>query len=270
LATGGEDNTIKVWSVQGTVAEFAGILEGHTASVTSLAFSPDGRRLVSGSRDGMAKVWDTRTLEQVLNLGRHTDSVTAVCFSSDGSRILSASIDKSAIVWLAEPISPTILPSDVVRTYPATVEQMGEPMLVDVQIQLLDPDTRNFGGGSLRVAFDAEPDSASGERLDIRRIAVDGHRTLFRSGDQVQYGITGSEDTIGAIQGDAGGLEITLTDQATVPAVQALLRSISYASDTALPGTRRITFRMIDEHGAPSNLAHCDILPAPASAPAGN
>jgi WD40 repeat protein len=40
------------------------ILRGHTAMVMSLAFRPDGRRLVSGSRDGKVKVWDRTRWDQ--------------------------------------------------------------------------------------------------------------------------------------------------------------------------------------------------------------
>jgi WD40 repeat protein len=56
-----------------------------------LAFSPDGRRLVSGGDDRLVKVWDWRTGKEVLSLEGHTASVQSVAYSPDGTRIASAS-----------------------------------------------------------------------------------------------------------------------------------------------------------------------------------
>ncbi|MEQ9379757.1 MAG: protein kinase [Pirellulales bacterium] len=56
LASGGDDNTIKLWDVE--TGEEVSTLTGHTAGVNSVAFSPDGRRLASGSSDSTIKLWD--------------------------------------------------------------------------------------------------------------------------------------------------------------------------------------------------------------------
>jgi WD40 repeat protein len=45
-------------------------LEGHTGGVTSVAFSPDGRRVVTGSYDNTARVWDTPPVEVLIPLAR--------------------------------------------------------------------------------------------------------------------------------------------------------------------------------------------------------
>ena len=52
-----------------------------------MAFSPDGKRIVSGSDDNTVKVWDARTGQEVLTLKGHTDGVISVAFSPDGKRI---------------------------------------------------------------------------------------------------------------------------------------------------------------------------------------
>jgi WD40 repeat protein/tRNA A-37 threonylcarbamoyl transferase component Bud32 len=85
--------------LQGLCRRKALPLEGHTDAVKSVAFSPDGKRLASGSEDQTVKVWDTRTGEQLLSREGHSGAVTGVCFSPDGDRIASASLDGTVKVW---------------------------------------------------------------------------------------------------------------------------------------------------------------------------
>jgi len=73
-------------------------LEGHTAEVTSLAFSPDGTRVASGSADKTVKLWDVATGEEILTLSGHTGSVTCLAFNSDGTRVV-ATCEGAIRVW---------------------------------------------------------------------------------------------------------------------------------------------------------------------------
>ena len=75
---------------------------GTPVSVDSAAFSPDGSRIVTASRDKTAKVWDAKSGAEILTLKGHTDRVTSASFSPDGSRIVTASVDKTAKVWDAK------------------------------------------------------------------------------------------------------------------------------------------------------------------------
>ena len=74
-------------------------LYGHTGPVTSVSFSPDGTRIVTGSRDRTAKVWDARTGTALLELKGHMGRVIGAAFSPDGTRIVTGSDDETAKVW---------------------------------------------------------------------------------------------------------------------------------------------------------------------------
>jgi hypothetical protein len=74
-------------------------LHGHTGPVTSVAVSPDGQRVVTGSWDTTARVWDARTGQSLVELKGHTDVVTSVAVSPDGQRVVTGSRDTTARVW---------------------------------------------------------------------------------------------------------------------------------------------------------------------------
>ncbi len=71
----------------------------HFGEINSAAFSPDGTRIVTVSRDQTAKVWEVRTGKYLLTLQGHGGSVTSAAFSPDGTQIVTASGDKTAKVW---------------------------------------------------------------------------------------------------------------------------------------------------------------------------
>jgi WD40 repeat protein len=85
-------------------------MNGHTDSVQSVAFSPDGTRIVSGSSDWTIRLWDAATNQPIGRpMTEHTGAVLSVAFSPDGARIVSGSVDDTIRLWDAatnQPIGP--------------------------------------------------------------------------------------------------------------------------------------------------------------------
>ncbi len=73
----------------------------HTSWVWSVAFSPDGNTLASGSEDGTAHLWNARTGEHIRTLEGHTGRVYSVAFNPNGTTLASGSRDGTVRLWNA-------------------------------------------------------------------------------------------------------------------------------------------------------------------------
>ncbi|GIV80773.1 MAG: hypothetical protein KatS3mg051_0127 [Anaerolineae bacterium] len=72
---------------------------GHTASVTAVAWSPDGATIASASADMTLRLWDAVSGALLTTLDDHEDSLTALAWSPDGQTLASASWDKTVRLW---------------------------------------------------------------------------------------------------------------------------------------------------------------------------
>src|SRR5262245_45887160 len=68
-------------------------LHGHTRALCSVAFSPDGKMLASGSDDATVRLWDVATGTEMRVLRGHTGPVLTIAFSPDGATLASGSFD---------------------------------------------------------------------------------------------------------------------------------------------------------------------------------
>lgn len=96
LAVASADGTVKVFDpVTGKQMQ----VQGQIDAKLSVAFSPDGTRLVTTAYGNLPKIWNLRSGMEMMAFPGHTDFVSNVVFSPDGSRILTASDDGTARVW---------------------------------------------------------------------------------------------------------------------------------------------------------------------------
>jgi WD40 repeat protein len=96
-ASGFEDPTIRIWDAATGLRLVR--LEGHTGWVCELAFSKDGRRLVSAASDQSIRTWDTVDWAETKVLRGHTDEVYAVALSEPAQLAASAGKDGSLKLW---------------------------------------------------------------------------------------------------------------------------------------------------------------------------
>jgi WD40 repeat protein len=74
-------------------------LYGHSNRVWSVAFSHDGKQVVSGSGDKTIKIWDASSGACLKTLEGHSDQVCSVAFSHNGKQVVSGSDDKTIKIW---------------------------------------------------------------------------------------------------------------------------------------------------------------------------
>ena len=91
------DNTVELWDLANRQHKAA--LKGHTSYIESIAFSPDGHTLATGSSDYTVRLWNTDTGTHKATLVGHTRGITSVAFSPDGHTLATGSLDYTVRLW---------------------------------------------------------------------------------------------------------------------------------------------------------------------------
>jgi WD40 repeat protein len=185
------------------------ILHGHGGPLSSVAFSPDGRRIVTGNKDLTAKVWDAGSGRELLTLKGHSATIYAVAFSPDGQRIVSGSGDATAKVWEA-------------ATGRELLTLKGHLALI--RGAAFSPDGQRIATGSWDQTAKVW-DSASGVEL----LTLRGHRKQVLAvafSPDGQRIATGSWDTTAKLWDTASGKELLTLKGHTEP-----IRSVAFSSN---------------------------------------
>ncbi|OHT78106.1 hypothetical protein BKG69_15765 [Mycobacteroides chelonae] len=165
ISAGYFEPTIKVWDAAS--GRHLSDLKGHTDGIHSIALSADGARLVSGSHDRTARVWDLHTGEPIGGaLPGFKNQVNVVAITPDGSRVAGGSKDGTIRIWDVD-----------------TSKLVGQPLLGhtdQVHGLAFSPDGRRLvsGGydGTIRVW-----DSGTGQPIGGPTSVVNGVRSLIFS-----------------------------------------------------------------------------------------
>ena len=88
---------MKLWSING--GDCVRTLKGHSDWIGCIAFSPNGKLIVSGSEDRTLKLWSVNDGDCIHTLRGHSDWVRAVSFSNDGQILISGGADDTIRFW---------------------------------------------------------------------------------------------------------------------------------------------------------------------------
>jgi WD40 repeat protein/tRNA A-37 threonylcarbamoyl transferase component Bud32 len=163
------------------------VYSGHSDEIRSVAWSPDGRFIASGSLDMLVQVWQPiwqdaliERVDTIVNYRGHHKSVNALAWSPDGCCIASASLDGSVQIWLAEI-------GDFVRSYNLHTDW--------VSAVAWSPDGRYLASGSLDDTVHIW-EAATGEQVYVYQGHTDGIRALAWSLDGLSIASGSWDETV--------------------------------------------------------------------------
>ena len=158
-------------------ATISGTLDGHAEAAYAVAWTPDGKSVVSGGFDKSVRIWDVASRKETRRFDGHTGLVLTVAVDKDGKQILSGSLDKTAKVWEIPPAGP----SKVFADNPGRVRSIAQ-----------SPDGKQFAAAAGKVVriWDVETSrpirDLSGATDDVESVAWSADGSLVASGDKAK------------------------------------------------------------------------------------
>ncbi|MBM3465175.1 MAG: hypothetical protein FJX76_24015 [Armatimonadetes bacterium] len=259
VATASEDDTAKVWDVQsgrvqGTLIGHADVQDGipYAANVTGVAFTPDGRRVLTSSWDQTVRVWDIGTGREVAKLSGHNGRVLDVAVSPDGRYAASGAEDKTARLWdltSGQQVRSYTLPGD---GYAVAFSPDGGTLAVgtDDRLAILFPVTggeprklKSAGGrvGALAFSPDGKRMALGGWDGTVTLCEVATAREIARA-TLSQYGLSkfafSPDGKVLACAGGSGIIYLVnpsdLKEMAKLQAEEVLITSVAFAGNGQL------------------------------------
>lgn len=126
FASGSHDKTIKLWDAS-KLSKPITTMTGNKEGIWSLEYSLDGKKLLSASPEGLAKVWDAKSGKAQVELRGHTEKCYYACWADDGNMIASCGADRKICIFdIRKPAKPLVVnesSSDIVMCCDFTKDQ---------------------------------------------------------------------------------------------------------------------------------------------------
>jgi WD40 repeat protein/serine/threonine protein kinase len=199
----GRQNTVMVWDASDGRVHFQLAIERDSSAgpYQVVAFSPDGRHLVTGQLEGAVKVWDAETGQKVHDLASHDREIRGLVFSRDGRRLATASGDGKVNLWDATCLDKKQKPS-----FTLSARVPGPSLNV-----AFSPDGLRLatgGEGNTVKIWDVGKD---GEPLTLRGHSKEVYAVAFSPDDPGRWVASGGEDgKVKIWDSRSGKLAITL------------------------------------------------------------
>jgi WD40 repeat protein len=209
LSSASYDKTIRIWDVQ--TGEVKSTLKDHTAGIRSVAFSSDGKKIVSGGSDRVLRLWDVAEGKVLQTMKGHKSAIRSVAYSPDDKYAASGSEDQTVKIWDVETGKETHTFSGLPDIITAIRYSPKGQTLVAATLQgpilILDPISHR-----IRQTLNAHSQSVSAVAF-----ADNGQRFISVSQDRTIRQWTAVKTTIATPQSTLSGKTSMVTNLAIAP-----------------------------------------------------